>query len=52
MIPGSQNKGLCPVCHKFFHPETGELVAELTHIVVESVTEKLLCRRCGTLESK
>lgn len=46
MVPSAENKGLCPTCHKFFHPENGEIVKELAHIIVTNVTEKQLCAEC------
>jgi hypothetical protein len=49
LIPGAEEKGLCPTCHKFYHLETGEIVPELAHISVANVTEKDRCKPC-TLE--
>lgn len=46
MIPGSEEKGLCPGCHKFFDPKTGEKVKELAHIIVTHVDEKQRCLEC------
>ena len=46
LVPGSENKGLCCCCHKFFSLEDGERVKELEHITVACVTEKHLCSDC------